>query len=95
MEEKNGYLYPGLRPKPKYSLYCTQYSNDYKHFKSKVGLTFPFFLSISDMAPVHLNVHSTFNMCHRRFTLPHSSNSVLRFDNTRVLPNKHSALSLV
>lgn len=51
MEEKNGYLYPGLRPKPKYSLYCTQYSNDYKHFKSKVGLTFPFFLSISDMAP--------------------------------------------
>lgn len=37
-------------------------------------------------------VHSP---CAREVTLPHPSNSVLRFENTRVLSKKHSALSLV
>lgn len=50
-----------------------------------------FFLSslvLSDMAPVYLNVHNTFNICHRTVTLPHSSNSMLKYDNTRVLSKK-------
>lgn len=59
-----------------------------------MGLTFPFSFSTSDMAPVHLNIHSTFNIYHRTVTLPHSSNSMFKFGSTRVLSKKSTRHSL-
>lgn len=87
-------IYTQVKDQSQSSHYTVLYTVTIANIKSKVGLTFPFFFSTSDTAPVHLNVHSTFNMWHRSHPT-YSSNSMFRFENTRILSKKYLAPSLV